>query len=810
MEKLKNISPFLILLVFATIVIIELFPRAHPEGGIQLPLDRQEIQARSREILIALGIDRADLRADAKLRFNKGLLRQTQQTFGIQRSNYLLRDSVTGYFWDISWRKPEGVELVMSGGGSSQDASRQSERVLSLLKGEVYVNLDTRGKLLGLEREVPDSLQLPSLSQEEAEGRARAFLKQYVAAAELLSDTAAVQAEKRIEQPRRVDYEFTWETRSRVLKNAVQLKVSVAGDVVSKLETQEKVPDEFVRSDTESVVGIVIVVIYVLAIVGMVVVAFRRFRSFELGFRLATIIGIVTALMLDIELYLSAERLGWSILIALIVTPIFVGGALVLAWAVSESVTRETWKEKFITLDLISKGHGIHSRVGEGIVRGIALGVAALALWLLSVLVADSFVGMSTIHQDESTVQLFGVSSAALYALGHGLTVNAYKFTILILFVVSLLRRRVASPVGIIALGAIIMGFTGQGHVSPLLVGIVIDSFMAAVAVWAFYRYDALTSFLSLYTLSVVQAIASLYGAGHPSYAASGALTIGFFAILLLAGLLMLMRKREITDFDAITPAFARHITERHHMQQELEIARNVQMSFLPKANPKMLELDIASRCAPAAEVGGDYYDFVDLGEGQLGVAVGDVSGKGTQAAFFMTLTKGFLRALAQVSASPAAVLTHVNKLFYDNVERGVFVSMVYGVFDTRHYSLTVARAGHNPVIMHKTQALEVQVVNPMGIALGLDQGETFTKSIQEVSIPFQKGDLFVFYTDGFPEAMNKTMEEFGEDRLCRTVQKYAHGSAAEIMDGVFAEMKQFVGRAKQHDDMTIVVVKVV
>jgi len=101
-------------------------------------------------------------------------------------------------------------------------------------------------------------------------------------------------------------------------------------------------------------------------------------------------------------------------------------------------------------------------------------------------------------------------------------------------------------------------------------------------------------------------------------------------------------------------------------------------------------------------------------------------------------------------------------------------------------------------------------VVNPMGLALGLDPGETFSKSIQEVSIPFQSGDLFVFYTDGFPEAMNKTMEEFGEERLCQTVQKYAHGSAAEIMDGVFADMKQFVGKAKQHDDMTIVVVKIV
>jgi serine phosphatase RsbU (regulator of sigma subunit) len=208
--------------------------------------------------------------------------------------------------------------------------------------------------------------------------------------------------------------------------------------------------------------------------------------------------------------------------------------------------------------------------------------------------------------------------------------------------------------------------------------------------------------------------------------------------------------------------------------------------------------------------VGGDYYDFINLKERRLGVVVGDVSGKGTQAAFFMTLTKGFVHALAEVSNSPSAVLTQVNKLFYENVDRGVFISMVYGVFDTARHTLTLARAGHNPVIMRKTKADQVQVVNPMGLALGLDAGETFSKSIQEVTIPFQSGDLFVFYTDGFPEAMNKTMEEFGEERLCQTVQKYAPGSAAEIMEGIFAEMRLFVGKAKQHDDMTIVVVKIV
>jgi phosphoserine phosphatase RsbU/P len=308
----------------------------------------------------------------------------------------------------------------------------------------------------------------------------------------------------------------------------------------------------------------------------------------------------------------------------------------------------------------------------------------------------------------------------------------------------------------------------------------------------------------------VVQQAGCLLAAGNPTYTQSGLVILGILLALVLVGLASQMRKREITEFDDITPAFAKHITERQRLQQELEIARNVQMSFLPKSNPKMVEFDIASRCAPALEVGGDYYDFIDLPDRRLGVVVGDVSGKGTQAAFFMTLTKGFVHALAEVSNSPSTVLTQVNKLFYENVERGVFISMVYGVFDIQKHILTLARAGHNPVIMRKTLENQVQIVNPMGLALGLDAGPTFSKSIQEVTIPFQSGDLFVFYTDGFPEAMNKTLEEFGEERLCQTVQKYAVGTAAEIMDGVFADMRQFVGKAKQHDDMTIVVVKVV
>jgi serine phosphatase RsbU (regulator of sigma subunit) len=207
--------------------------------------------------------------------------------------------------------------------------------------------------------------------------------------------------------------------------------------------------------------------------------------------------------------------------------------------------------------------------------------------------------------------------------------------------------------------------------------------------------------------------------------------------------------------------------------------------------------------------VGGDYYDFVRIGNHSLGVVVGDVSGKGTQAAFFMTLTKGFLKALAGGSHSPAHVLTEANRLFCENVERGTFISMVYGVFETAEHTLKLARAGHNPVITRKSAGGSPEVLHPTGLALGLEGGELFGRSIQEVTVRYAPGDIFVFYTDGFTEAMNGSNEEFGQARLSQSVEAHSGGVAREIMEGVFSDVDAFAKKVKPHDDMTIVVVKV-
>ena len=231
-------------------------------------------------------------------------------------------------------------------------------------------------------------------------------------------------------------------------------------------------------------------------------------------------------------------------------------------------------------------------------------------------------------------------------------------------------------------------------------------------------------------------------------------------------------------------------------------------MSFLPKENPKIKGIDIASICIPAFEVGGDYYDFIQLSENKFGIIIGDVSGKGTQAAFYMTLTKGFLKALAKQSDSPSEVLSKMNELFYENVERGRFISMIYAVVDLEKKIIKIARAGHNPVILHDVSG-KVNLISPNGLALGLEKGPLFRKVISEFEEKLEPGKNFIFYTDGFTEAANKKDEEFGVERLSEIAMQNYNKSADEILNEIIKDVQKFIGKAKQHDDMTMVMLKV-
>jgi sigma-B regulation protein RsbU (phosphoserine phosphatase) len=243
-------------------------------------------------------------------------------------------------------------------------------------------------------------------------------------------------------------------------------------------------------------------------------------------------------------------------------------------------------------------------------------------------------------------------------------------------------------------------------------------------------------------------------------------------------------------------------------MEHELLLARKVQLNLLPKSPPVIEGIDIASICVPALEAGGDYYDFFPLDDGRLGVAIGDVTGKGMPAAIYMTLVKGIMASHATASSSPKDLLVRANRLVYQTFSRGSFVSMIYAVIDPVARTLTYARAGHNPLLLLRGGEMIAQRAHG-GMALGLAGTETFAGAITEVSLQLEAGDRLLLYTDGFSEAMNDAREDYGDSRLLGTALRHGDAaSARDLLDAVNDDLLAFTGDALQHDDMTMIVLR--
>ena len=270
-----------------------------------------------------------------------------------------------------------------------------------------------------------------------------------------------------------------------------------------------------------------------------------------------------------------------------------------------------------------------------------------------------------------------------------------------------------------------------------------------------------------------------------------------------------LFTKDKLSDFDKISPTFVKYITERQRLQGELEVARKVQMSFLPAENPKSEYLDIASNCIPALEVGGDYYDFIKFSENKLGVVIGDVSGKGTKAAFYMTLTKGFLKAVSKHRDEPSEILNEINEVFYENVERGNFISMAFALFDMENKIVKIARAGHNPILIFDSSSNSIKHIQSKGIAIGLEKGEVFAKSIRTEELKYNSNDIFIFYTDGIPEAMNKNKAEYGMKKFESVILQNSNLNSVDLSNSIYKDVRSFTKNVPQSDDMTSVIVRI-
>jgi serine phosphatase RsbU (regulator of sigma subunit) len=245
---------------------------------------------------------------------------------------------------------------------------------------------------------------------------------------------------------------------------------------------------------------------------------------------------------------------------------------------------------------------------------------------------------------------------------------------------------------------------------------------------------------------------------------------------------------------------------EKERLQRELLLAQEMQQRLLPQQLPVFPTVDMKAVSSPALEVGGDYYDVSLISDRKIGIIIGDVSGKGVGAAFYMAEVKGIFQSLSKIYESPRMLLSKANDALLTSIDRRSFVSVIYSTLDIRTGAMVIARAGHCPMLYVSGDHKEF--VRSNGLGLGLRSGSLFEETIEEKKIKMKKGDVCVFYTDGVTESRSSSGEEFGYERLLDVVASNTHRSADEIKEAVIQTVWQYTDAQGYHDDLTIFVVK--
>lgn len=275
---------------------------------------------------------------------------------------------------------------------------------------------------------------------------------------------------------------------------------------------------------------------------------------------------------------------------------------------------------------------------------------------------------------------------------------------------------------------------------------------------------------------------------------------------------------------------FNEELEKKRVLDDDLRVARRIQMALLPREIPRTPGLEIAAFSVPAREIGGDFYDFIVIDDEHIGLTIADVSGKGVTGAILMSICRSVFRAHAPGCLSPGTVLKAINRVIFGDINEDMFISMLYCILNTKTAEITLACAGHPRPLLIAANGNAVSV-EAGGVAIGLMDADVFDRRLQETVIRLQPGDLWVLFTDGITEAMNAQKQEWGLANLQRAVLAgaesaargapaarspavapsnagvpYKAGTAAAIVAHVRQELLAFAGDMAQYDDMTLVV----
>ena len=382
---------------------------------------------------------------------------------------------------------------------------------------------------------------------------------------------------------------------------------------------------------------------------------------------------------------------------------------------------------------------------------------------------------------------------------------DAIVYPILALFLLAWTHRRRVLPVGVVVV--IVLGMVGavcQTPIDPFVQCLLFGFGGIAAIIAIFLGYDLLTTVVALFGGSLITMTAPLMSVAH-GHQLGQLITLNavpFGAAIVFGAAAMMTRREVVYTYEDLAPHVKR-IVERERVKAEIDAANRIQAALLPQGTPHVAGASVASHYRAATEIGGDYFDFLPLPNGEVGIAFGDVSGHGLTSGIVMAMAKSALLVQVKYDESPRAVMNVLNDVVMRTAPKRILMTFFFGLLDPSLQTLRFSSAGHLDPYVFRVRERRVEALSSWGFPLGVKRRDPF----REHTVDFEPGDRLILYSDGLIEAIDDDGDPYGFERFEKTILENGHLNAEEIKKTLLGAIKKFTRNRPPEDDQTLVVV---
>jgi hypothetical protein len=472
------------------------------------------------------------------------------------------------------------------------------------------------------------------------------------------------------------------------------------------------------------------------------------------------------------------------------------------AWSVGESYTRERWGEWLASFDAILRRDPLNATVGRSVFNGVLLSPAIAAAAFVTAFIP---LAMGLAHPS------MGVGTAVLVQLGGPIllllfaAIDAVIFPITSLFFMSWTNRFRLLWIGMLAAIAVgVISSVCEVPIAPLLPQMLFGFGAIGAIVLMLRKYDLLSTATALFGATLISMVVPLMSVAQGHMLRQMVLVLALpLAALLIFGIAAMMTKREVVyKYEDLAPHVKR-IVERERVKAEIDAANRIQAALLPVDAPEVSGAEFASHYRAATEIGGDYFDFLPMPSGEMGIAFGDVSGHGLTSGIVMAMAKSALLVQVGYDPSPRAVMNVLNDIVMKTAPKRILMTFFFGLLDPETQTLRFSSAGHLDPYVYRAATKRLEALSSWGFPLGVRRREPF----MEHSVDFDSGDRLILYSDGLIEAIDDDGDPYGFDRFEKTILSCGHMHAEDIKKTLLNSIRKFTRNRPPEDDQTLVVV---